>query len=75
MDPKLVKEVLLSPLGFLLGVLIKAFIASLLVCAGINLFRFKNVYFEMRQVLAIWIIIIALRLAVLAIFSQFEGGQ
>lgn len=67
------KEVLLSPLGFLLGVLLKSFIASVGFCLAIRLFGFKNILYKNRYVFAIWIMILALRLAILAIFSQFEG--
>ena len=76
MAPELMKQILLSPLGFFLGVLLKSFLAALFWGIAFRLFRYKGLPllpFKMKYVLACFLILVGLRMAILAVFSSFGG--
>lgn len=53
------KIILLSPLGQLLGGVFRTLITSLLLCVGIQLFDFKNLYpfFKWKRVVGLFLLI------------------
>lgn len=65
-----VKEILLSPTGRAVVLLIRAFLASLCVCGGIRLFGIKDDLssFTFRRIVGLFLLIIGARLLVDVVF-------
>ena len=55
-----VKEFLLGPFGPIFSFFFRAFMGALFVCAGIQLFDFKNLshFFTMRKILGLFLLAI-----------------
>ncbi len=71
MQMDVIKELFLSPLGFFLGLLVKALISAYFGCIGLNYVGYKSIAKRSHQVLGAFLMIIALKLAILVIFSNF----
>ncbi len=73
MDMQLIKQCFMSPLGFFLGVLVKSYLAALFLCIGVHLSGYKNIRLKIKYIFSIFFLILGIRLAFFAIFSQFSG--
>lgn len=65
-----VKEILLSPTGRAVALLVRAFLASLCICGGIRLFDIKTELslFVFKRIVGLFLLIIGARLLVDVVF-------
>jgi hypothetical protein len=55
-----IREFLISPLGHIFGHFFRAFVGAVCVCAGIQIFNFKNLshFFTLRKITGLFLLII-----------------
>lgn len=72
MDTESIKIILLSPLGDFLGGVFRALATSLLICVGVHLFDFKNLwpFFRWKRVFGLFFLIIGIEALI-----RILGGQ